>query len=338
MLLNIVASHSCTESFYSSFSLKTIVNYELIPATDKDFDFVYELKKIAYKEYIEQTWGWDEEFQMNFHKENFSTANTKIITVENKPIGTVDVKEEDKRIFISGLYLLPEYQSKGIGSSILADIEKDAKAAVKRLELEVLRVNIRAEKLYKRLGFEMVEGDENKFAMYKQYKRKVEMKLEIINYDSKYNDAFAALNKAWLQKYFTVEPIDEKIFANPQEYIIDDGGYIFFAKAENEIAGTFALMKEEEGVFELSKMAVDEKFQGKGIGSKMIEYSLKKAKELGAKKVILYSNTLLKPAIRLYKKFGFKEVPLGDVEYKRANIKMEISVQHDWINKEMHKC
>lgn len=81
------------------------MNYELIPATDSDF--AYEVKKIAYKEYIEQTWGWDEAFQMNFHKENFSIAKTKIITVENKPIGTVDIKKEDKRIFISGLYLLP---------------------------------------------------------------------------------------------------------------------------------------------------------------------------------------------------------------------------------------
>ena len=150
--------------------------------------------------------------------------------------------------------------------------------------------------------------------------------IEIISYDAKYKEAFAFLNKAWLNKYFKVEPIDEKIFANPQEYIIDNGGEIFFAKANNEIAGTFALMKEQAGVFELSKMAVDERFQGKGIGSKMLKYSLERAKELGARKVILYSNTALELAIHLYEKFGFKEVPLGDVEYERANIKMEIGI------------
>jgi len=152
------------------------------------------------------------------------------------------------------------------------------------------------------------------------------MEISIINYDPKYNEAFAALNKAWLQKYFTVEPIDEKIFANPQGYIIDNGGLIFFAKADDEIAGTFALMKVEDGVFELSKMAVDEKFQGSGIGSRMISYSIEKATELGAEKVILYSNTALQPAIHLYRKFGFKEVALTDVEYKKANIKMEIDI------------
>ena len=152
------------------------------------------------------------------------------------------------------------------------------------------------------------------------------MEIEITNYNSELNEAFASLNKAWLQKYFAVEPIDEKIFANPQEYIIDNGGYIFFAKLDDDIAGTFALMKVEEGVYELSKMAVDEKFQGKKIGNRMIEFSLEKAKELGAQKVILYSNTALKPAIHLYNKFGFEEVPLGNVEYKRADIKMEIDL------------
>ena len=153
------------------------------------------------------------------------------------------------------------------------------------------------------------------------------MHTEIINYDRKYNEEFATLNKAWLQKYFTVEPIDEKIFADPQEYIVNNGGYIFFAKVDDEIAGTFALMKVEEGVFELSKMAVDEKFQGRKIGNKMVEFSLEKAKQLGAKKVILYSNTALKSAIHLYDKFGFNEVFMGKVEYKRANIKMEIDIK-----------
>jgi N-acetylglutamate synthase-like GNAT family acetyltransferase len=151
--------------------------------------------------------------------------------------------------------------------------------------------------------------------------------IEIIDYEEQYNKDFAALNRAWLQKYFVVEPIDEKIFANPKEYIIENGGYIFFAKMKGKIAGTFALMKDEEGVFELSKMGVSEEFQGKKIGNKMIEFSLAKAKQLGAKKVILYSNRRLKPAIHLYGKFGFKEVPLGNVEYKRADIKMEIDLK-----------
>ena len=151
--------------------------------------------------------------------------------------------------------------------------------------------------------------------------------INIISYDPQYNHEFAALNKAWLQKYFTVEPIDERIFADPEEYIINKGGDIFFAKLANEIAGTFALIKVEEGVFELSKMAVAEEFQGRGIGNEMVNFGLVKAKELKADKVILYSNTRLEPAIHLYRKYGFREVPLGNVEYKRADIKMEIDIK-----------
>lgn len=154
------------------FGADTIQEFEpfsLIPATNNDFDFAYQLKKIAYREYIEQTWGWDEAFQVNFHKENFSIENVKIIKVGNQRIGTVDVKEDDNRIFISGLYLFPGFQNKGIGSSILKDLQRKAEAAGKRVELEVLRVNTKAQQLYQRLGFTMEERDETKFLLYKDY-------------------------------------------------------------------------------------------------------------------------------------------------------------------------
>jgi ribosomal protein S18 acetylase RimI-like enzyme len=146
-----------------------VVQYTLSAATDADSDFIYNLKKVAYKEYIEQTWGWDEDFQLKFHKENFSTENTKIIKIDNVAIGTVDVKEEEQRIFLSGLYLFPEYQNKGIGTAIITDIEKKAKETGKRIELEVLHVNKKARELYKRLGFTLTEGDDTKYLMYKDY-------------------------------------------------------------------------------------------------------------------------------------------------------------------------
>ena len=147
--------------------------------------------------------------------------------------------------------------------------------------------------------------------------------VEIADYSDDLAHHFHDLNKAWLQKYFVVEPIDKEMLGNPKKFFIDKGGYIFFAKLNNEVAGTFALIKESDDVFELSKMAVNEKFQGKKIGNQMLDFCLQKAKELGAVKVILYSNTILAPAIHLYKKYGFTEVPIGNSEYKRSNIKME---------------
>jgi len=147
--------------------------------------------------------------------------------------------------------------------------------------------------------------------------------VEIIEFREELAPYFKELNVAWLQKYFYVEPIDEEMLSNPSSYFIEKGGHIFFATVNGKVAGTFALMKQADGSYELSKMAVDEQFQGQKVGNKMLAFCLEKATALGANKVILYSNTLLGPAIHLYKKFGFEEVPLGEVDYERANIKME---------------
>ena len=134
---------------------------------------------------------------------------------------------------------------------------------------------------------------------------------------------FIALNKAWIQKYFTLEPADLQMFQQPQQDIIEKGGHIFFATYHHEIAGTVALLKLDADRFELSKMAVDEKYQGHKIGHALMQAAIEAAKAAGAKKLVLYSNTLLSPAIHLYKKFGFREVPLEYTEYSRSNIKME---------------
>lgn len=145
----------------------------------------------------------------------------------------------------------------------------------------------------------------------------------IIEFSDRHKDAFKTLNEEWLNKYFTIEPMDTLLLSEPQKEIIDKGGRIFYAMLNNEIVGTAALLNEGNGLFELGKMAVTEKYQGAGIGKKLLEHSLATAKEIGAKKVILYSNTKLGSAIHLYRKFGFVEVPLDASLYQRANIKME---------------
>ena len=94
-----------------------------------------------------------------------------------------------------------------------------------------------------------------------------------------------------------------------------------------EVAGTFALLKVSDTVFELSKMAVDEKFQGKNIGNAMMAFCLEEAKRMHLEKVTLHSNTILGPALHLYKKYGFIEVPDFVSEFKRSNIKMEIVIK-----------
>ncbi|MEO8535114.1 MAG: GNAT family N-acetyltransferase [Flavobacterium sp.] len=151
-------------------------------------------------------------------------------------------------------------------------------------------------------------------------------KVEIIPFSPDLKEPVKTLNIEWLKKYFKVEEKDELALSNPQEYIIDKGGMIFYARYNNEILGTYSLLKADENTFELGKMAVADKAQGLGVGTKMLAHCMALAEERKITKLFLYSNRILLPAIHLYEKFGFKEVPLEEGIYERANIKMEKTI------------
>ncbi len=151
--------------------------------------------------------------------------------------------------------------------------------------------------------------------------------VEILSYTEDLTSDFARLNLEWLEKYFYVEEYDKQVLFNPQEHIIKDGGQILFAKSGEEIAGTVALIRRGEDVFELSKMAVSESFQGLRIGQKLMYACIHTAGVNGIKKLILDSNTTLVAAINLYRKVGFKEIPVPeDTHYERSNIRMELNL------------
>lgn len=122
-----------------------------------------------------------------------------------------------------------------------------------------------------------------------------------------------------------MEHIDTAVLQNPEKYIISKGGAILIASLDKEIAGTVGLKLNDDGIYEFTKMAVDKKFRGKKIGQALAEAAIQKAKELKAEKIILYSNTKQVPAIALYQKLGFIEIP-NDGLYERGNIKMELTL------------
>jgi len=149
--------------------------------------------------------------------------------------------------------------------------------------------------------------------------------LSIVDFHPDYAPKFKELNVAWLQKYFYVEPKDSYLLEHCEESIINKGGYILFAKLENKIVGCLSYIPNENGDFELGKMAVDEAHHGQNIGQQLLTYGLEFAKNKGWKKVILYSSTKLPSALHIYRKFGFVEIPLeADLPYARSDIKMEL--------------
>jgi GNAT superfamily N-acetyltransferase len=151
--------------------------------------------------------------------------------------------------------------------------------------------------------------------------------IAIIPFDEKYADDFRRLNIEWLTEYFNAEPYDEYQFSHPLVEIINKGGYIFLAKEHERIVGTAALMKEASLSYELTKMCVTKSSQGKGISRMLLETCLRLAKEKNWDRLFLYSSTRLIPAIALYKKYGFKEIPLEkNSHYSRTDIKMELKL------------
>lgn len=151
--------------------------------------------------------------------------------------------------------------------------------------------------------------------------------INIIGYLPEHQPWFEKFNRAWIEEWFTMEPLDEWVLTNPEDAIMKDGGEILMASYNGDIAGTVALRKLHEGVFEFTKMAVGENFRRKGIAEALTYASFEKAKELGATKVILYSNTKNAAAIKLYEKIGFKHLPVENNVYARANVKMEINLK-----------
>ncbi len=151
--------------------------------------------------------------------------------------------------------------------------------------------------------------------------------VEIVEYQKEYKKYFKSLNYAWISKYFKVEETDQRLLTNPDK-IIMQGGAILFASLNNQIVGTCALIKIDDGKFELTKMAVDENYQGRQVGKKLGLAVIEKSIELGAKKLILESNKKLIPALNLYKKLGFVPVCSDHHKsmYQRVNITMEMSL------------
>ncbi len=153
------------------------------------------------------------------------------------------------------------------------------------------------------------------------------MNFNIIDFESVYRDSVRILNEAWLKKYFVIEPRDVIQLADPEGEILSKGGYICFAKTDDDkVVGVAALMVVADAVCELSKMAVDEEAQGYGIGRALAEHCLKKAESMCCRSVILYTNTRLETAVALYRKLGFYEIELEQGTYGRANLKMELNL------------
>jgi DNA-binding MarR family transcriptional regulator/N-acetylglutamate synthase-like GNAT family acetyltransferase len=238
--------------------------------------------------------------------------------VENNIVETVrdNVDKRKRMVSFTG-------KGKKIFNSILPlsnDIEEAVKELGKSAGFDILHFVDSLERTLKVKSFynQIMEKD----------KKRLLDSVEILRYSQGYKNNFLQLNYEWLNKYFKVEEEDIKILSNPDDVIINKGGEIFFARIDNEIVGTCAAIKVDKNSFELAKMAVTEKAQGKQAGKKLALAVIGFAYSKGAKSVILETSSILRTAISLYESIGFKNVPGSfDSKYSRTTLRMKLDLK-----------
>jgi DNA-binding MarR family transcriptional regulator/GNAT superfamily N-acetyltransferase len=175
------------------------------------------------------------------------------------------------------------------------------------------------------LRFEQAIGKEGLLARMQKLENTLEQKTpRIIDFEPGLASDFARLNRAWIEKYFRLEPEDLRILYSPEK-IIADGGYIFFAVLGEKVVGTCALLKSGAKEFEVAKMAVDEAYRGNGTGKLLLAHCIERARQLKAKALVLETNTKLTTAVHLYRRLGFLDVDDDYTsKYSRVDLVMRL--------------
>ena len=158
--------------------------------------------------------------------------------------------------------------------------------------------------------------------------------IRIVGFDPRWRADFARLNLEWLRRWFVVEPFDEEVLGDPERHILADGGRILFALRDGgpeaggdgatRAAGTVALRNAGDGVYELTKMAVEPGLRGAGIGRKLLDAAIDAYRGLGGRELYLESSSVLVPALRMYEGAGFVHhpAPRPGSHYARADVHM----------------
>lgn len=226
------------------------------------------------------------------------------------------------------LYVRPEYRGRGIASGLLGALEQFALSqGVSWLYLDTkddLRVAIA---FYQRHGYVRC-GRYNGNPQATIFMRKtLSSPIVVRRFEPGDEDAFRALNEAWIAKYFRIEDKDRETLREPHRYILSTGGEIFMAIRNGERIGCCALLALPDGSFEVAKMAVAENERGRGIGRKLLEHITGYARAQSIRRLYLETNSSLKNAIHLYESVGFRRLPPERIHkspYERADVYMEL--------------
>ncbi|KAI9475391.1 MAG: hypothetical protein EXX96DRAFT_573129 [Benjaminiella poitrasii] len=178
-----------------------------------------------------------------------------------------------------------------------------------------------------------VKAPENTIAIYYKLdlgKQAIKERLYMTNFHPKYKKDFKEISVNWIEEYFEVEKQDLAQLDRPEDIIIASGGDVFVLFDEQGVAvGTAAIIVESNESVELSKMGVKKGYQSRGYAHPLMYESLDWAKREGRKfkYVDILTSSRLTPAVTLYKKYGFVQVPLDEHNpFARADLAMRLTL------------
>jgi ribosomal protein S18 acetylase RimI-like enzyme len=150
---------------------------------------------------------------------------------------------------------------------------------------------------------------------------------EIVHFRPEHAGAFYSLNREWLDAYGIYEPPDEAQLVDPEGTIVAEGGTIFVALDTDEVVGTAALVPFEPGAVELVKLAVADSARRRGLGRRLLDECLERARATGMQRMVLVSSTKLGAALHLYESAGFVHRPMPEsIPYETADVYMELEL------------
>lgn len=135
--------------------------------SEVDFEFIYEVTRVTMQTYVEQTWGsWVDFEQRTIIYDSINLSTHQIIQIDGQDVGCLAVEIHPSYMQLMKLYVLPNFQRRGIGTVLIRQLVNEAKAHEIPLLLRVLAVNP-ARKLYEREGF--IVQTQTKERIYMEY-------------------------------------------------------------------------------------------------------------------------------------------------------------------------
>jgi GNAT superfamily N-acetyltransferase len=132
--------------------------------TNEDYQFLWNLHLATMRDYVDQTWGWNDAFQKEYFASNFDVSAIEILEIDERPIGLISIVRFPECLFLRQIAVVPKFQGVGIGTRFISEFVSQANGFGIRADLQVLKVNP-ARALYERLGFRVFSQTDTHFKM-----------------------------------------------------------------------------------------------------------------------------------------------------------------------------